>query len=138
MMIVIVYIAIAVLMLNAMLMAVFERIRELGVLKAIGYPPGRVLLLIVLETMIQTFVAVAVGVLMALPLNYYMTTRGLDLSQLGNLEMMGVAFDPVWRSHVTLETYTGPITTLVVIVVLAVIYPALRAAFIRPLDALRS
>lgn len=135
---VIVYLAVGIVILNAMLMAVFERIRELGVLKAIGYPPGRVLLLVLLETAIQTLVAVALGVLLAIPVNAYMISHGIDLAALGNINVMGVAFDPVWRSRVELATYTGPITTLVVIVALAVIYPALKAAFVRPLDALRS
>jgi len=135
---VIVYLAVGIVILNAMLMAVFERVRELGVLKAIGYPPGRVLLLVLLETAIQTGVAIVLGVLLAIPVNYAMTHQGLDLSALGNISVMGVAFDPVWRSRVDLSTYTGPIITLVVIVGLAVIYPALKAAFVRPLDALRS
>jgi ABC-type lipoprotein release transport system permease subunit len=135
---VIVYLAVGIVILNAMLMAVFERIRELGVLKAIGYPPMRVLLLVLTETAIQTAVALVVGVLLAIPVNAYMTRNGLDLSALGNISVMGVAFDPIWRSHVDLSTYTGPVSTLVVIVGLAVLYPALKAAFIRPLDALRS
>jgi ABC-type lipoprotein release transport system permease subunit len=135
---VIVYLAVGIVILNAMLMAVFERIRELGVLKAIGYPPMRVLLLVLTETAIQTTVALVVGVLLAIPVNAYMSRHGLDLSALGNISVMGVAFDPIWRSHVDLSTYTGPVSTLVVIVGLAVLYPALKAAFIRPLDALRS
>ncbi|PRQ04320.1 outer membrane-specific lipoprotein transporter subunit LolE [Enhygromyxa salina] len=134
---VIVYIAVGILILNAMLMAVFERIRELGVLKAIGFTPLKVLKLIFIETGIQTTVAVAAGVLLAIPANHYMTTTGIDMSSMGNVSIMGMAWDPVWRSSVTLETYTGPLTSLVVIVALAVLYPALRAAFIRPLDAIR-
>jgi ABC-type lipoprotein release transport system permease subunit len=135
---VIVYLAVGIVILNAMLMAVFERVHELGVLKAIGYSPGRVLWLIVLETAIQTGVAIIIGTAASIPLNWYMTTHGLDLSALGNIDVMGVAFDPRWRSRVDASTYTGPIITLVIIVGAAVIYPALKAAFIRPLDAIRS
>ncbi|KIG16386.1 ABC transporter, permease protein [Enhygromyxa salina] len=131
---VIVYIAVGILILNAMLMAVFERIRELGVLKAIGFTPMKVLKLIFLETGIQTAVALAAGVLLAIPANYYMIHTGINM---GNLSLMGMAWDPIWRSTVTVETYTGPITSLVIIVALAVFYPAMRAAFIRPLDAIR-
>ena len=134
---VIIYIAVGILILNAMLMAVFERIRELGVLKAIGFTPLGVLKLIFLETGIQTVVAMAVGVAFAIPTNYYLVHTGIDMSSMGNVSIMGMAWDPVWRSSVTLETYTGPITSMVVIVGLAVLYPALRAAYIRPLDAIR-
>ena len=134
---VIVYLAVGIVILNAMLMAVFERIRELGVLKAIGFTPWKIFKLIMLETGIQTAVALTVGVALAIPMNYYMVHTGLDMSAMGNVSIMGMVWDPVWRSTVNLQTYTGPITSLVVIVALAVSYPALRAAFIRPLDAMR-
>lgn len=134
---IIVYLAVGIVILNAMLMAVFERIRELGVLKAIGFAPAKIVRLIFLETGIQTSVAIVVGLLLALPTNWYMVHHGLDLSALGNVSMMGVAWDPVWRSTVDVDTYVGPVVTLVVIVSLAVTYPALRAAWIRPLDAIR-
>ena len=134
---VIVYLAVGIVILNAMLMAVFERIRELGVLKAIGFTPLKILKVIYLETAIQTAVALLVGVGLSLPMNYYMVNTGIDLSSLGNISVMGVAWDPVWRSSVTVETYKGPTVSLLVIVILAVLYPALRAAFIKPLDAIR-
>jgi putative ABC transport system permease protein len=134
---IIIYLAVGIVILNAMLMAVFERIRELGVLKAIGFSPAKIVRLIFFETGIQTTVAIAVGVLLALPTNWYMVHHGLDLGALGNASMMGVAWDPVWRSKVDAGTYVSPIITLVVIVSLAVIYPAVRAAVIRPLDAIR-
>lgn len=134
---VIVYLAVGIVILNAMLMAVFERIRELGVLKAIGFSPWKIFKLILLETGIQTTVALAIGVGLALPMNYYMVHTGLDMSSMGNVSIMGMAWDPVWRSTVTLGTYTGPVKSLLVIVFLAVTYPALRAAFIRPLEAIR-
>ena len=134
---VIVYLAVAIVILNAMLMAVFERIRELGVLKAIGFAPAKIFKLILLETGIQTAAALLVGVALALPVNHYMVVHGLDLRSLGNVSIMGVAWDPVWRSRVDLDTYVTPIVTLLIIVAIAVSYPAIRAALIRPLDAIR-
>ncbi|MEM9462918.1 MAG: FtsX-like permease family protein [Myxococcota bacterium] len=138
MMFFIVYAAIAIVILNAMLMAVFERVREFGVLKAIGVSPGGVLRLIYLETAIQTGLAVVIGVIVALPTNWYLTTEGLDLSDtMQDLSVMGTTVDPQWISQVTLATYTGPILAMLVIVFLAVTYPALRAAFIKPITAMR-
>ncbi len=139
MMFVIVYMAIGIVILNSMLMTVFERIREFGVLKALGVGPFGVLKLIVLETMIQTSVAVAIGVVLSIPVNLYMVSTGFDMrSLMGDATVMGVAMDPIWRSEVDANTYITPVITLVFIVGLAVIYPALRAAFIRPIEAMRS
>lgn len=135
---IIVYIAVGIVILNAMLMAVFERIRELGVLKAIGFSPAKIIRLIYFETAIQAIAAVLVGVLLAVPSNWYLVEHGLDLSSFGNASVMGVAWDPIWRAKVSADTYLTPIVLLLVIVALAVLYPALRAALIRPLDAIRN
>lgn len=133
----IIYIAVGIVVLNAMLMAVFERTREFGVLKAIGFGPMKVLRLILIETAIQGVFAVSAGILLAIPANYYMVHTGLDMSGDGNLSVMGMSIDPIWHSVVTLDTYLTPAIALVVIIALSVLYPALRAAFIQPLSALR-
>ncbi len=133
----IIYLAVAIVVLNAMLMAVFERTREFGVLKALGFGPMKVFRLILLETGIQVVFMIALGLLLAVPVNIYMVNTGMDLSSMGNISVMGMAFDPVWRSKVDASTYTTPTISLMFIVGLAVIYPALRAAFIAPLDAIR-
>jgi ABC-type lipoprotein release transport system permease subunit len=54
----IVWVAIAVVILNAMLVAVFERIKELGVLEALGFGPSAVLRLIFFGSMLQVGIAV--------------------------------------------------------------------------------
>jgi ABC-type lipoprotein release transport system permease subunit len=133
-MFVIVYIAIGIVILNAMLMAVFERIREFGVLKAIGVGPFEVLRLIVVESAIQTGIAVAIGATLAVPGLYYLSHTGIDL---GGMSMMGIAMDPIWRAEASPETFTQPIVVLLCIVAVAVIYPALKAALIEPVEAMR-
>ncbi len=127
-MFIIVYIAIGLVILNAMLMAVFERIREFGVLKAVGMGPGKVLGLILAESAVQTLVAIVVGVSVSIPGNWYLTTRGIDLGSLGGMSIAGVAWDPVMRSSVNTSTYVLPILVLVVIVFIAVLYPAFRSS----------
>jgi len=96
----IVYVAIGILILNAMLMAVFERIREFGVLKALGVGPFDVLRLILVESAIQTAIAILVGVSLAVPGIWYLSHTGIDLAQLGGVTIMGIAWDPVWRAAV--------------------------------------
>jgi ABC-type lipoprotein release transport system permease subunit len=133
----IVYVAIGILILNAMLMAVFERIREFGVLKALGVGPFDVLRLILVESGIQTGIAILVGVSLAVPGILYLSHTGLNMAQLAGLTVMGIAMDPVWRAVVSVSVFTGPIVTLLVIVGAAVLYPGLKAAVIRPVDAMR-
>lgn len=136
MMIVIVYIAIAVLILNAMLMAVFERIRELGVLKALGVGPGGILGLMLAEALIVTAIAILVGVSLGVPTLYYLAVEGIEFTSLTGMSMMGVAMSPVWHADMSAATFGMPIAVLVLIVALAVTYPALKAAFLDPVEAI--
>lgn len=132
----IIFIAIGILILNAMLMAVFERVRELGVLKALGVSPGQVLLLILAETAIQTVLAIGVGLALAIPPLLYLTWVGIDLGRLAGVTIMGMALNPIWRAELDAQAVTRPIVALVAIVGFAVLYPALKAALIRPVDAI--
>jgi putative ABC transport system permease protein len=133
----IIYIAIAMLILNAMLMVVFERIREVGVLKALGVGPFQVFALILVEAAVQTGLALVIGVTLSLPALWYLSVYGLNLESLAGLTMMGIAFNPLWQAQVTAYTFTGPIFTMLAIVAIAVVYPAVKAALIRPVEAMR-
>lgn len=132
----ILYVAVAILVLNAMLMAIFERIREFGVLKAIGYSPGQVFSLMVLEGLVQAAVAAVVGSVLALPVMYWLTTEGLQIAGLAGVSMMGMTMPPVWHGVYTLDVVAVPVVMLFGIVLAAVVYPAAKAAWIRPVEAM--
>ncbi len=132
----IVYTAIGILLLNAMLMAVFERIREFGVLKALGAGPLAVFRMIFYETYIQAGIAIVVGSALSVPGLWYLTKHGIDTGRLGGMTIHGVAWDSVWRASVSSSTYSGPIVTLIVIVSLAALYPAFKAAWVQPVKAM--
>ncbi len=133
----VVYVVIAILVLNAMLMAVFERIREFGVMKAIGVSPRTVLQIIVLESAMQTAIAIGLGLFLSVPGLWYLTNVGIDTGAMGGISLMGVAFNQIWYAIVTPYTYWGPVLALVIMVMLAVLYPALKAMRIGPLEAMR-
>ncbi len=132
----IIYIAIGIVILNAMLMAVFERIREFGVLKAVGGGPLQVLSLIFIEGMMQTVAAMILGCVLAVPGLYYLTHVGIDMSSMGNITIQGIVWDSVWRAHVSVETFVGPTAVLFTVVGIALLYPALKAASLRPIEAI--
>lgn len=134
---VIVYLVIGILILNAMLMAVFERIREFGILKALGVEPKQVMSLIFVESCLQTGLAVVIALTLSLPALLYLVRTGIDMRGLAGTSMLGVSFSSVWRAVVTPGTFLGPVLTLAAIVLLAVIYPAVKAARISPVEAMR-
>ena len=132
----VVYVVIAIMILNAMLMAVFERIREFGVLKAIGVSPRRVLALILTEGALQAALAIAIGLVASVPALWFVTTRGIDVGQLGGTAIMGVSMDRIWTGAVSPATIAGPVFILLFIVALAVLFPAFKAARISPIEAI--
>jgi ABC-type lipoprotein release transport system permease subunit len=133
----IVYLAVAILILNAVLMAVFERVREFGVMKAIGVPPSSVLAMILLETAIQAAVATVAATLLALPGIWYLTEHGLDMSMVGGTSVMGMAMRQIWYGIFTPVSLGLPIGMLWFLSLIAALYPAIRAATLAPLDAMR-
>jgi ABC-type lipoprotein release transport system permease subunit len=131
------YAAISLVILNAMLMAVFERIREFGIMKALGVRPGQVWWIINLEALFQTVIAAFAGIALGLPVTLYFSHTGIDLSGISTgIVFSGIALDPVMTPIVSLHTVMHPVIYLAGMVWLAVIYPGLKAAVIRPVKAI--
>ncbi len=132
------YTAVGILTLNSMLMAVFERIHEFGIIKALGVMPRQVFALIVVEALLQVLVASVLAVATALPLALHCQTHPVDLSALASTSasIAGIALDPLWYSRVTPETVLAPLLVMASMALLSVLYPAYKAARIKPLAAI--
>jgi len=132
------YTAVGILTLNSMLMGVFERIHQFGIIKALGVPPWQIFSLIGVETFIQISIASSLALLTALPLSFFCETHPVDLSGLASTSASigGIALDPLWYSRVSVESILNPIIVLFVVSALAIIYPATKAALIKPLQAI--
>ena len=66
----------------------------------------------------------------------FLTDVGINMTLLSGVSVMGLSFDPIWTGVVTARTIYMPLTTMLVIVVLGVLYPALKASRITPLEAI--
>lgn len=134
---IIAYAAIALVTLNAMLMAVFERIREFGIMKALGIRPGQVWLIVNIEALLQTLLAIAGGCAIGLPVTWHFARHGLDLSSLSSGSVFsGIALDPIISPTVTFHTVSTPALFMAAMVWLAVVYPGIKAAVIQPVKAI--
>jgi len=136
-MILITYVAVAMVILNAMLMSVFERIREFGIMKAIGVTPWQLMALVYAETMVQVVIASIISLVSGWSAAHYFQKNGIDLSAIASSTSFGgVAIDPIWNAHVTTKALALPIVFLFIIAAAAVIYPAIKAAVIHPVQAI--
>jgi ABC-type lipoprotein release transport system permease subunit len=131
-----VYLAVGILILNAVLMSVFERVREFGVMKALGAGPFDVVRMIFVENAIQAGIAILVAVTVGVPSLIYLSRVGIDLAILAGVSVMGIAMNPIWYAAITQTVFAGPIGTMLFVTFVAVLYPALKAARIEPVEAM--
>jgi ABC-type lipoprotein release transport system permease subunit len=128
--------------LNLMLMAVFERTREIGLLAAMGLKRWETMLLFLLEGIMIGMVGALVGCLLAGGLGIYLGRVGLnwaaiyggtDLSEFG--DMFGLMGDRLYI-RISLGILLERALTVGIISALASLYPAWQASKREPADAL--
>ncbi|MCF8029106.1 MAG: ABC transporter permease, partial [Desulfobacteraceae bacterium] len=76
----VVFVAMAFGIINTTLMAVFERMREFGLLKALGMRPWRILRAVLIESFFILVIGAAAGNALAFSMVYAIGQRGIDLS----------------------------------------------------------
>ena len=123
--------------MNTMLMATYERMREFGIIKALGATPYRIVGDVAVEALILAGIATLVGSLLALAGSYYLQEVGLDTSKFaGSYTVGGVAFDPVWRAALSIKAFVMPIVLMALTSLVASLYPATLAARLDPVRAI--
>ncbi len=123
--------------LNTMLMAVFERTHELGVLASMGLRPLQILATIVAESVCLALVGLVGGLALGALGMWYFSHFGWDLTRwTEGVTIAGVLFDPILRSAWNWSATAQAALTLAVVTVVAGLIPAVRAARLRPVEAL--
>lgn len=124
--------------LNTMLMSVFERTRELGVMNALGLTPRQVITLILWETLFLAGLALALGGAVGGGMQAYLIFHGWDLSAyMDGFDAFGVNIDPVLRGAFRADRIIDLGLSLFFISIVAAIWPAIRAARLEPVSAMR-
>jgi ABC-type lipoprotein release transport system permease subunit len=132
------YVAVFVAMMfgiaNVLLMAVYERIPELGVLSALGMKPGRVVSMIVAEAIVLSVVGLVAGLVLGVGV-ITVLHDGIDVTSYTMARVYGVGsrIVPALRA----QDFLLPLVAAVGSAVVASLLPVLRAARVRPAEAIR-
>ena len=105
--------------INTMLMSVFERTREIGVLKAVGWSDKRILGMIVGESLVITIVSAIIG----------------SIIGFGACTILGpqMGIDPLFTPKIFIQAFS----IAIVVGIIGGLYPAIKAVKLPPTEALR-
>lgn len=122
--------------INTMLMSVFERIREFGVLMAVGMKNSRLFRLIILEAFLLGALGTGIGFILSYLLYLPLAKSGINLSAFSeslNSFGVGTTIYPV----LGVESVVSALLIIPFIAVIGAIYPAVKAIRLEPITAIR-
>jgi ABC-type lipoprotein release transport system permease subunit len=126
-------------MLNTMLMAVYERTHEFGILLAIGMKRRWLMLMVVFESLFLALVSAAAGALVGVLVGRYFQEHGIDFSASlpDGFDFAGIVFEPVMRGYVEPEQVVYASILMIVVAMLASLVPSWRTVRLTPAEAMR-
>ncbi len=123
--------------INTMLMAVLERVKEIGMLMAVGMNKRRIFLMIILESVLLTLTGGVLGIIIGTAITKIFETTPINLSMFAEgLESYGFAA----QVYTSLESQTLIVIAVLVVItgILSAIYPARKALKLNPAEATRT
>ena len=123
--------------LNTFFMAIFERTREFGVLMSIGTKPGRLIKIIMAESMAMTMIGVTAGIIIGVVVTLIFSHYGIGLGESAELMTQYGFKDRMYPDLSVLSVATGPLIICTVTFITAAI-PALKIPGMKPVEALKA
>ncbi len=121
--------------INTLIMSVYERTREIGILSAIGMRGSRILGLFLAESSMLAVGGVIMGLLLGLLAIYLFNINGFYV---GNMGLTGIMVTDTIRAKLTLDNTVNVAIMTFVVTILSGLYPAITASRMEPVAALRA
>jgi putative ABC transport system permease protein len=123
-------------MFGTLLMMTTERTREFGVMIAVGMKKGRLIIMVFMETLIIAVMSIVVGILAALPIIHYYHVHPISFSgeAAKSIESFGIA--PVLPFAWQFSIFAHQSYLVMLLMLVALIYPLLRIRHIKVVNAL--
>jgi ABC-type lipoprotein release transport system permease subunit len=121
--------------INTLIMSVYERTREIGILSAIGMRGGRIMMLFLAESSMLAIGGVIMGLIIGVLATFYFNINGFYI---GNMGLSGMAIADTIYAKLTIENLVNLTIMTFVVTMLAGLYPAVMASRMQPVEALRA
>lgn len=132
--VVVIFLALSFGLVNTLVMAVFERIREIGLMLALGMKPGSILSQIVIESMLLLVIGLAIGNALAVA-SIEPLKSGIDISIVAEgMAMMGAS--SVLYPQLRMEDVVLANVVVLILGFFASLSPAWRASRLEPIEAI--
>jgi ABC-type lipoprotein release transport system permease subunit len=138
MMYLIVLAVVAVVIANTLLMSVFERTREMGILAALGMKGRQILTMFIMEAGMLGIIGIILGIMLGSVGVYYLATQGWNLGETASVASAEIAYGEIIYARFAPEETLNLSIVAMVIILLASLYPAWMASRLEPIDALRA
>jgi putative ABC transport system permease protein len=135
--VIIILFAMAFGLLNTMLMTIFERTNELGVLMSVGMNKTKIFLMIMYETCFLVITGALVGTLLGMITIQATKNSGVDLSSVGGEALLEYGIDTVVFPSLDHSFYVNLAVLVLITAVAASVYPAWKALRLNPAEAVR-
>lgn len=132
---VVIFIAMGFGIVNTILMAVYERMREFGLLKAIGMKPSRIIAMVLSESIFLLVAGCILGTALGVGFVWYFSQGGINLGSFSQgTQMLGIS--RIIRPMIFQSDIIVANAVVVILGGLVSIYPALKAARFTPIDTM--
>ena len=132
------YFAVILITVNTMYMAFFERLREFGIMEAVGMRIRRLSVMIVLEGFLMSGISSLIGGGVGILASLYFNRHSIDLSAFfTEISFAGASFQPIIKCYLQLDNMLIPIMMVTVLGMLVAVFPARKLMRLRPVDALK-
>jgi ABC-type lipoprotein release transport system permease subunit len=126
---------------NTLFVSVMERMREFGIMIAIGFSPSRLFGLVMWESAWLALVGLALSAAVTVGPYWYMSEIGIDLSSqfsaAGGAEVAGVAMTPIMHVGIYLDHLVVIVLAALGATLAAGLYPAFSAGRVAPVESIR-
>jgi ABC-type lipoprotein release transport system permease subunit len=123
----------ATVIVNTLVMAVFERTREIGILSAVGMRSSRIMVMFFIESILLSIGGIIIGIIIGALLVAYTINIGIYI---GNFGLTGMLIGERLYGGFSLPNLINLALMALVVTLLASIYPAILAARMEPVVAL--